>query len=423
VQSSIGGVGLENTGRRSERVVGTFLPEPVPAELWCPMISVDDHVLEPRTLFENRIPKALADSAPRCVDDADGAPHWDFEDQHLGILFGNGRSGRPYRDTTLAPQFYEDFRRGVWDIDSRVKDMDVNGIYASLCFPSIVFGFAGTRFNKMHDQKLGLACLRAYNDWMLEEWCGAYPERFIPCQIPWMADPLIGADEVLKNAARGFKSVSFSENPEMLGFTHLYGDHWDPFFKACEDTETVVNLHVGSSGTMCRPSSHSPIDVGFSLFPINGLEAIVDWIFAKIPIKFPRIKIVLSEAGVSWVPMIIERLKRAYRFREGSSAWDGVDIEPVELLHRNFWFTSIEDTSAFTQLDIIGENKVMVESDYPHSDSSWPETQSLFRRDMGHLNTGTIKKICYENASALYRHPMPPEDLIRSSTVGRLAIR
>jgi predicted TIM-barrel fold metal-dependent hydrolase len=287
-----------NQGRRVERGTATLLPDPVPGDLWCPVISVDDHALEPSNLFESRVSKRFREEVPRLIDDDNGLPHWCFDDKRVPIRFGNGASGRPIGETTLAPQRIAEFRQGVWDIHFRVKDMDLNGIYSSLCFPSIVFGFGGRRFNQMRNQELGLECLRAYNDWMLEEWCGAYPERFIPCQLTWMADPEVAARDVIANHERGFRSVSFPENPEGLDFPHIYGNYWDPFFRACEDTGTVINLHVGSSGKIARPSSCSPGDACVALFPLNGLETVVDWIFAKIPGRFPNLKIVLSEAGV-----------------------------------------------------------------------------------------------------------------------------
>src|SRR5262249_33967703 len=152
----------------------------------------------------------------------------------------------------------------------------------------------------IRDREVGYLTLQVYNDWMLEEWCGAAPDRYIPCQMSWLADPVLAAKEVYRNAERGFRAISFSENPEGQGFPSVYQDHWDPFFAACEDTETVVNLHVGSSGSVHTPSRLAPADAKLALFPIHGINSVVDWIYAKVPLRFPRIKIALSEGGVSW---------------------------------------------------------------------------------------------------------------------------
>ena len=153
------------------------------------------------------------------------------------------------------------------------------------------------------------------------------------------------------------------------------------------------------------------------MFPLNSVQAVVDWIFSKIPLRFPDLKIVLSESGVSWVPMIIERLTRSYRQAASSHTWTQSDPDPVEILRRNFWFTSIEDPAAFHMLDRIGVDKVMVETDYPHADSSWPDSQELFRRDLGHLPRDVVEQLMFRNAASLYQHPLPPADLMASASL------
>lgn len=395
----------------------TLLPDPEPAPLFCPIISTDDHVLEPATLFEERVPAALAAEMPRIEDDDEGVPYWVVDDARLPIMVSNGAAGRPIEEWTLAPQRFDEFRSGVTNVDQRVRDMDLNGIYASLVFPSIPWGFAGKTLSAMKNREAGLWAVRAYNQWLLEEWCGAHPTRFIPCQLPWLPDPVIAADEIRANAEKGFKAVSFSENPEGLDYPNIYTDHWDPFFQACVDTDTVVNLHVGSSGSIVRPSSVSPKDVMVALFPLNGVMTLIDWIYSGIPLRFPTLKIALSEGGVSWVPMAYERLERAYRQREATKDWTS-DLHPVDVARRNFWYTSIEDPTAFQNLELVGADRVTLESDYPHPDTTWPETQTVVRDQLAHLPVDRIKKVAYANAAELYRHPLPPADLVASSEVG-----
>ncbi|MCP4905174.1 MAG: amidohydrolase family protein, partial [bacterium] len=144
---------------------------------------------------------------------------------------------------------------------------------------------------KMKDRELGLASMRAFNDWILEGWAGPYPDRIIASQVTWLHDPVIAAGEIERNAARGFKAVSFSENPEKLGLPSMHSEHWDPFLSACEETETVVNLHVGSSSQTFVPSTDSPPHVLGALFPVNAMAAAADWIYAKTPVRFPKLRI------------------------------------------------------------------------------------------------------------------------------------
>jgi predicted TIM-barrel fold metal-dependent hydrolase len=228
----------------------------------------------------------------------------------------------------------------------------------------------------------------------------------------------VAAAEIRRNAERGFRAVSFSENPEGLGFPNVYDRSWDPFFAACAETQTVVNLHVGSSGGTRHPSSSSPSDVAVALFPVSGLEALIDWIYAGVPVRFPEIKIALSEAGVSWVPMAMERLQRAHDHNIGRD-WPHGAPEPSEIVWRNFFFCSIEDPSAFRALDVIGEDNVMVEVDFPHFDTTWPGCQQMVRKQLRHLDPALSRKVCFGNAARLYRTGAPPPDLLARSEVAR----
>lgn len=394
----------------------SFLPEPEPRKVWCPVISADDHMFEAPTTFDT-VPAKYRDQAPQWVE-VDGRPAWRIGDKDHFLTGMDGAANRPISEWRSMKMRIQDYRPGVYDTAARVLDMDLNGIWASLCFPSITWGFAGTTFARMPDKEVGYASLQAYNDWVVDGWAGSQPDRLIPCQLTYLADPELAAKEIYRNAERGVHAVSFNENPSVLGYPSVHTDHWDPFLKACADTETAINLHLGSAGKISCPSPDTPDPAQIALFPVNGIEAVVDWIFSGIPQRYPDIRIVLSEAGISWVPMVIERLHRANRQREASpKAWERVEMHPVDLLHRNFWFTSIEDPSSFHHLDVINEDHVMVEVDYPHTDSTWPDSQELFRSELEHLPTATIRKICFENAAKLYHHPEPPEAMVKASTL------
>jgi predicted TIM-barrel fold metal-dependent hydrolase len=279
-----------------------------------------------------------------------------------------------------------------------------------------VFGFAGTRFMKFQDHELALAALRAYNSWLIEEWTGAYPERFIPSQVAWLLDADIAADEIRQNSSRGFHAVSFTENPEPLGLPSLHSGYWDPFLRACAETDTVINLHVGSSGMTLKPSSDSPLEVASALFCVSAVAAAVDWVYSRVPVRFPDIKIVLSEGGIGWVPMLLDRFEyiASEWVPEGpSDSWKGIEVTPRETLLRNFWFTAYYDPSALRHLDEIGVDNVMYESDYPHADSSWPDTQLSLAEQFRDLDRETIDRITYKNACGLYHHPVPTNERLQ----------
>lgn len=402
---------VHRDGRRHPDRVRTFLPEPEVESLGLTIVSADDHVLEPPDLFEGRVPSRLADAAPKVVEHDDGGEYWLIEGRLEPIRDWNVAAGRATSDWGGEPARYDELRRGAYDVESRLTDMDLAGVSMSLNFPSAIWGFAGRVFAHMTDLDLGLACMRAYNDWMIDEWCGAAPDRFIPCQLTWLADAEVAAAEIRRNADRGFRCVSFSENPEKLGFPSIHSGHWEPFFAACAETGTVVNLHVGSSSEIAQPSSDSPHSVANALFGMNSMMATTDWLFSRATVRHPDLRIVLSESGIGWLPGLVDRLDWVDRYRDSVTLrddWNPADGRPSEVLLRSFWFTSIWDPATFEVIERIGADRVMFEVDYPHPDSSWPDCQTTALEQLRGLSEHDMALITHRNAGALYRcDPVP----------------
>ncbi len=395
-------------GRREEV---TFLPEPSPREEWATIISVDDHVVEPPDAFVDRFPAKYRDDAPRIVDTDDGGEAWLWNGELLPNVGFNAVAGRPTTEYGFEPTRFDEMRRGAWDVTARLTDMDINGVWGSLCFPSFLPGFVGQRLTTWpEDPDLALAAMHAYNDWHLESWCGAAPDRFIPNQITWLRDPVVAAEEIRRNAARGFKALTFSEAPEKLGLPSLHTGYWDPMLAACEETETVVCLHVGSSGTSPMTAPDAPPETVAVLFFAYGMYAAVDWLYSKIPVRFPKLKIALSEGGIGWVAGLIDRLDHCFEYQLGYlPTWRDVDLSPSDVLRRNFWFCAIDDTSGFLTREVIGVDHLLVESDYPHADSTWPDTQARLRQQLQGVPDDEVRRICWQNAVDLFRFSTPPE--------------
>jgi predicted TIM-barrel fold metal-dependent hydrolase len=374
-----------------------------------PIISADDHLVEPRHLFEGRLPSRLQDRAPRVVTNDDGTEMWDYEGRSYPQIGLNAVVGRPKHEWSMEPARFDEMRRGCWDAEARLADMDLDGVWASLCYPSLVAGFAGTVFSQSDDPALGMACMRAWNDWHLEEWVGARPERFVPVQLPWLVDPQVAADEVRRNAERGFRAVSFVENPVDVGLPSMHTDHWDPFLRACEETATVVCLHCASSGWSASRSPAAPLELLTSLFPVNALVTAADWLWSGVAVRFPELKICLAESGIDWVPMLIHRVDYVMdHSASGQAGWPDPVHHPTEVLRRNFWFSVIELTSMLSLRHEIGIENIVLESDYPHADSTWPETRRRAEEALGGMPADEVRQICWENASRLFRHPGPP---------------
>ncbi|MGI8492374.1 MAG: amidohydrolase family protein [Acidimicrobiales bacterium] len=376
------------------------------------IISVDDHLIEPPDLFEGRMPAALADRAPRVVEFPDGRQAWQYEGKLFANVGLNAVAGRPREEWSMEPARFDEMRPGCYDIAARVKDMDAGGIWSSLCFPSLIAGFCGAVFSQSEDPELGLACVRAWNDWHLEVWAGSYPGRIIPLQLTWLNDPSVAAAEVRRNAERGFKAVSFAELPSKLRLPSLHSGAWDPFLAACEETGTVVCLHTGSSGWAPIPSPDPPFELFPTLFPASSLVAATDWLWSGVCVRFPGLRIAMSEGGIGWVVMLADRADYVLDHSASgseSNSWKG-DLRPSEVLARNFWFCTIDDPGSVDGVIAkMGPDHVMVESDFPHADSTWPTTEATVKANFGHLPDDVIRKVTAENAAELFGVALPPQ--------------
>jgi predicted TIM-barrel fold metal-dependent hydrolase len=369
------------------------------------VISVDDHVVEPPDTFEGRLPAALADRAPRIIETEQGHQVWEFEGARYTQVGMNAVAGRRPDTFGLEPFRFDQMRPGCYDVDARVQDMDINGVWASVNFPSQITGFCGRVFFAAADRDLGVACIRAWNDWLYEEWYQAHPDRIIPLGITYLADPDLAATEIRRNAARGFISVTLPERPHEVGLPSLWDRrHWDPIINAIVETDTVISLHVGSSGLAPSPPGAPALQLGASLFGQLSLTACVEWLWSGYPIQLPELKIAMSEGGIGWVAMLLDRLDN---MEDRSGYGPGWDLRPAEVLQRNFWFCTLDDPSTIDTRYRIGVENVMVEVDYPHGDGTWPDTQSVIEKYWGHLPPHERRAICCENAAALYRHPLP----------------
>jgi predicted TIM-barrel fold metal-dependent hydrolase len=372
------------------------------------IISVDDHLVEPRHLFEGRLPGHLQDGAPYVRETSKGHEIWVFDGQKYDQVGLNAVVGRSTDIGVMEPVRFDQMRKGCYDPGARVADMDQGGIWASVNFPSQITGFCGSVYSACSDPALGLACVRAFNDWYLEEWVDAYPGRFVPMGITFLADPIAGGAEIRRNAERGFVAVSLPEQPHRLGYPSLHSGWWDPVLEACVETGTVICLHVGSSGMMDMALDGPLVQLGATLFSSLSYNACADWLWSGVAVRYPDLRIVMSEGGIGWVPMLADRLDfMCGSAGHGIDGWTGGELTPTDVLLRNFWFCSIDDPSIWPIRDRIGVDHLMVEVDYPHADSTWPDTAQLLARRLADLPVEDQRKITHQNAAELFRHPLP----------------
>jgi len=369
-----------------------------PAETDLPMIiSVDDHILEPRDLWQRELPPSLRERGPRVVrerarldfrggrlllerDVPDGqwCDMWCFDDLVMPTGLLHAPVGRPPEEQANLPAVYEDFRLGAYDQTARLADMDANHVEASLNYPNTFPRFAGQGFAERADHELGLAALQVYNDWMIDEWCGgAGRGRLIPLTLVPLWDAELAAAEVHRCAAKGSFAIAFTENPAKLGFPSLHSGHWDPLWRACGETDTVVTMHIGSSSSMPTTSDDAPLAVSMSLNAQNAEGSLCDWVFSRTLERFPKIRIAYAESQAGWMPFLLERMDGVWHEGVG-----GVELAnpPSSYVRGRVYGCIFDDVHALRSRDEIGMEHLLFESDYPHANGTWPHTRATAHR-------------------------------------------
>jgi predicted TIM-barrel fold metal-dependent hydrolase len=259
--------------------------------------------------------------------------------------------------------------------------------------------FCGQEFAEADDKGLALRCVRAYNDWMVEEWCAAAPGRLIPlCLVPlWDAE--LAAEEVRRNAGRGVHAITFSENPYVLGLPSIHSGYWDPLFRACAETDTTVCMHIGSSSRMENVSPDAVPAVGASLASNNAITSLTEYLFSGLLERYPSLQLAYSESQVGWIPYQLERSDTVWLEHR---AWNGVkgskEHPPSFYYYRQVYGCVFRDFFGLRNLEAAGVDNVTLEVDYPHTDSTWPDTSQVVREMLVGLTDDQIYKVVRGNA-------------------------
>ncbi len=380
------------------------------------LISVDDHVLEPPNVWVDRVAAKDRDRAPHMELDDNGLDYWVYDGKRYPSSGLSAVVGKSKEEFSPEPLPYSEMRPGCYDSIARLEDMDRAGVLASLCFPTIT-RFCGQLFMEASDREFGFVCLQAYNDWMIDEWCASAPGRYIPLTLIPMWDPALAAKEMERCAAKGSTAFCFSENPAPLGLPTIHDPDgfWDPVMAAANDLEMVVCMHVGSSSTLPAISPDAPFMANLAWGASRTSGAMLAWLFSGMFQRFSNLKIALSEGEVGWIPYFLERAeqvldKQRYWVQRGvqfsGHATTEVDLDTLnvrELFRDHVFGCFIDDAHGIASIDEIGENNIMCETDYPHSDSTWPDSIGVVQRLIKDLPEAQQYKVLRGNAERLYR--------------------
>ena len=290
---------------------------------------------------------------------------------------------------------YEEMRKGCWDPKARLEDMDANWTEAQMCFPSFP-RFCGQTFLEADDTELALLCVKAYNDWMVDEWCGDSDGRLIPLHH----HPAVG------RRARGRRDPPQRRTRRarhlLLGDPALPRPAVDPLrasgirsSRPAPRPATVVNMHIGSSSKMPSTSADAPPAVGSTLTFGNAMSSMVDFLMSGVLVRYPDLTLAYSEGQIGWIPYILERADKVWEENRG---WNGVygkiPEPPSTYYYRQIYGCFFDDEHGLTpdSLEKCGVDNITFETDYPHSDSTWPKSRHIAEEQMTKTSTARPSK-------------------------------
>jgi predicted TIM-barrel fold metal-dependent hydrolase len=386
------------------------------------LVSVDDHVVEPPSLGDflaDHVPAKYKSRVPRVIRRDDGTDAWLVEGKELSTFGLNAVQGRPPEDWGSDPANFDMVRPGCYDVHERIRDMNANGVLASINFPSWI-GLGGQFFAQSDDTEFVSVMLKAYNDWHIDEWCGAYPGRFIPLAVSGF---VLGADwmaeEIHRVAEKGCHAVSWHPEGHRFGKPDIHGDDWDAAWQACNDAGTVAVFHFGG---MPNFMPRSPFSVIPHSMPFATAIFAAELLWSPVMQKFPKIKMALAEGGIGWVPYFLEKADFVY---DHHRAWTGADFGdklPSQVFREHMQTCFIDDETGLRNRHHIGVDTITWECDYPHSDSTWPQSPETVMKSLvaAELPDDEIDLVTWGNACRWYEFD-PFEHRTRAEcTVGAL---
>ena len=363
------------------------------------IISVDDHVVEPPGLWQERLPARFRDRGPRIerrklkrgaggvgggnmgfVEDADGqwCDVWLYDDLEYPFMTLMAAVG--FEELGFDVTTFDEIRPGCWKQPERLEDMDASHVEAAVCFPNVLPRFCGQTFYERKDKELALLCVKAYNDWIIEDWCaGAGRGRLIPLTIVPLWDPALAADEIRRCAGKGSFAITFPENPNPLGLPSLHDPsrHWDPVFAACAETASTLCMHIGSSSRMPTTSADAPFIISSTLTFQNAMGSLLDYIFSGTLERFPDLVVAYSEGQVGWMPYVLERADKLWEERSDNSFGSFLRRAPSSFVHHRVYGCVFDDPVGLRNRDAIGIDQICFETDYPHADSTFPHSKKV----------------------------------------------
>jgi predicted TIM-barrel fold metal-dependent hydrolase len=330
------------------------------------IISADSHVMEPPDLWKTRVAPAFRESAP---------------------LFPPHKVGEGFQA-----------HAGGWDPNERVKEMELDGLSAEVLYPTLGLDLFG-----LDEAALQEACFQAYNDWLIE-YCQASPKRLLG--IP--AISVYNIDHAVKELERchkaGLKGAIIWQVPHAdLPF---HSEHYNSFWAAAQELDAPVSLHIltghGYNKNKERRKGVEHYRGSVNLKLLDIANALFELMFYGVLERYPRLKIVTVENEVGWIPFMLQQWDYYYRRFRGVNP-PPMKRDPSEIFKSQIYACFFNDAVAGHSMEWwSGVDNCMWSNDFPHPNSTWPNSRKVIERDLGHLPEERRAKLLYANVARLY---------------------
>jgi predicted TIM-barrel fold metal-dependent hydrolase len=368
-------------------------------------ISVDEHVQEPPGLWTERLAHLkFGARIPHIETTASGVERWRVDGREI-MARGVADCGAAMADRTERPQRWSDVPASVYDPKERLKAMDAVGMDYAVLYPTVA-GSGGETLGRIADPELELACVQAYNDWLLEEWVGTSPRFIAQCIVPLF--PMEATVRELRRAvALGHRGVIYPALPmELRQVPHINDTAYDPLWAACQELQVPICFHAGASPAIQIPAYEgysSNLADAFQAItgPASTVSVLVNLLISKVLMRFPDLKVVLAESGLGWGAYLLEYTD--YQATGDQLPLSGYDLMPSQMFKRNCYLVGWYDRASLRVRDYIGTENILWSTQFPLATSTWPDTRQALERSFDGVPGAARDKILWDNAAKLYK--------------------
>jgi predicted TIM-barrel fold metal-dependent hydrolase len=366
------------------------------------IISADSHVMEPPNTYIDRIDSKYKDRAPHVVFTPERGDTYLIDGMTdtipMGLIAAAGKTAEQIGSAATKAKF-EDLHRGGWDPKARLGDQDRDGVYAEIIYPSV-----GMVLCNHSDPDYKKACFDAYNLW-ISEYCSENTARLLGCGQTAMRSPQEGIEDLRRIKALGLRGVMMPGYPILEDYdSPIYDEFWD----AAIDLELPLSFHILTSRDSVNAKGEG---MGRTRGPkINGFMTIIRgcqdvmgmMIFGGVFERHPKLKLVCVEADAGWVPHYMYRMDHAYDRHRYWLTSGKLSKPPSEYFRENIYVTFQDDWVAFQMMELCNPQRLMWANDFPHSDSTWPNSQALLTKHAKDLTEERKNWLLHDNVAGLY---------------------